>query len=325
MIIVLGIHVVIVIAVFILSKLNIVRCSGVSLFSALFLPIIGELMLFVEIIMPRKLKNSEHGVEKVHSSVLDLEKMPEQEREDDRSLLEALMNDSSEKRKKIIESRMTDSPLGRPVHEDDEIVPLSETLAVNSSEVRRTKIMDVLYERPDDYTKQLLDAKTNDDSEVVHYAVTALVEMQKKYDQRYQKLMKMRAEAPDDRRLLRTYQAHLEEYLSSGLLQGNNEKTQLLNYKEVLQERIEKEGATLTLCMKQAQADLELKDVDALSDDADELIDTWPEQETGYLYKIQAYALKSDASGIADVISAIDQNQIHLSDEGRSVVSFWRR
>ena len=48
--------------------------------------------------------------------------------------------------------------------------------------------MEVMYADPNDYVEQLKEARENDDTEVVHYAVTALAELQKDYETKFQKL-----------------------------------------------------------------------------------------------------------------------------------------
>ena len=73
---------------------------------------------------------------------------------------------------------------------DKKIVPLEEALLINEPRVRRELIMDVLNDDPEEYMDLLKQARMNEDVEVVHYAITAMVELSKEYDFRLQKMEK---------------------------------------------------------------------------------------------------------------------------------------
>ena len=60
---------------------------------------------------------------------------------------------------------------------DKKIVPLEEALLINEPGVRRELIMDVLNDDPEEYMDLLKQARMNEDVEVVHYAITAMVEL----------------------------------------------------------------------------------------------------------------------------------------------------
>ena len=68
----------------------------------------------------------------------------------------------------------------------DLIVPLQEALLINDASTRRQLIMDILYHDTGEYVDVLNRARMNDDVEVVHYATTAMVELQKDYEERLQ-------------------------------------------------------------------------------------------------------------------------------------------
>ncbi len=57
----------------------------------------------------------------------------------------------------------------------------------------------------------------NEDVEVVHYAITAMVELSKEYDYRLQRVGKEYPNDPDDPVILEEYCDFLKEYLSEGL------------------------------------------------------------------------------------------------------------
>jgi len=58
--------------------------------------------------------------------------------------------------------------------------------------------MNVLNDNPGEYVELLKQARMNEDVEVVHYAITAMVELSKEYDYRLQKIEKKYMNDPDD-------------------------------------------------------------------------------------------------------------------------------
>ena len=114
---------------------------------------------------------------------------------------------------------------------DKKIVPLEEALLINEPRVRRELIMDVLNDDPEEYMDLLKQARMNEDVEVVHYAITAMVELSKEYDFRLQKMEKLYAASPDDPEILEQYCDFMEEYLNQGILEAQMERTLYPSFK----------------------------------------------------------------------------------------------
>lgn len=106
----------------------------------------------------------------------------------------------------------------------DLMVPLQEALLMNDASTRRELMMDILYDDVGEYVEVLKNARMNDDTEVVHYATTAMVELQKDYETKLQKQKEAFA-LEEDAGLLDEYIQTLEKYVESGLLEGNMLKT----------------------------------------------------------------------------------------------------
>lgn len=82
--------------------------------------------------------------------------------------------------------------------EKDTVVPLEEALLVNSPAQKRKLILSVLTDDPAGYYDLLQQARMDDDSEVVHYASTALAQISKEADlklQQQEQLLKKRLDA----------------------------------------------------------------------------------------------------------------------------------
>lgn len=106
-------------------------------------------------------------------------------------------------------------------------VPLEEALLLDSAEQRRKLILSVLMDDPVQYYDLLEQARLNDDSEVVHYAATAMAQISKQADaaqlqrQQLERLLKMQlADQPKEEQYglgcrLAKVQLELAEYAAA--------------------------------------------------------------------------------------------------------------
>ena len=87
----------------------------------------------------------------------------------------------------LVEKLRVDDELHRSIRVEDRAgtaatVPLEEALILDTAEQRRKLILSVLTEDPVQYYDLLQQARMNDDSEVVHYAATAMAQISKQTD-----------------------------------------------------------------------------------------------------------------------------------------------
>ncbi len=215
------------------------------------------------------------------------------------------------------------------VMDEDELkekaVPLEEALVVNDKAARRELIIDVLYSNPGNYVPQLFDAKSNGDTEVVHYAATALTEIQKEFDLKFRDIMLKRAENKDSKQLDKEYRELLESYINSGLPEGEGLENQLRKYSEILGKEIlgEVTDKKWNLIQKKAETDLRLKDRGALEGDLRLMMDEWPDKEKTYVFRIQQAVLIRDRKLMDEITKEIDEKNIHLSHELKELIYFW--
>lgn len=207
---------------------------------------------------------------------------------------------------------------------EDRIVPIGEVLLINNPATRCELMMEIMYSNPDDYVSQLQEARMNDDTEVVHYAVTALVELQKDYDLKLQDMERKLAETPDDEHILNEYIELIERYLASGLLEGSAKNVQLRNYSRLLEQKLQKNSDNLAVYGKKIEADLLVGEYESAYQDIQEVIRQWPNEESGYLFLIEYYASIRNRKGIDSALQMLSRKNIYLSPRGRGVVKFWK-
>lgn len=284
------IHILVCIILYVLMRLRVLKCSRMVMMLAFFVPVWGVGCLVVLEIRTR-------GKQEMHGEI-GIEKLKIND-EIHRSIL--LEEDPTEGR----------------------VVPLEEALLINDPAIRRELMMEVMYSNPDDYVQQLQEARMNDDTEVVHYAVTALMELQKSYDFQFQELDYKMAKNPDDRKLREQYLELTEKYLDSGLPEGNAKNIQLRRYAQILGKKLETEPDNIRVYCSRADAYLRIGEYENAYQDIEKIMMRWPADERGYLLLIQYNSLIKDREGIDRILELIKKRQVHLSPAGRSTVAFW--
>lgn len=325
-----ALHCLVCLSLLVLRILKIIKCEYISIFIAFFVPVWGPAILVLKRLSDRhkdrmaadlelkKLKTEET----MRSITLDekgAEAVP---------LNEALIvNDNATRRKMMMDIlyEVNRSILHDPDDSETMTVPLEEALIVNDTATRRSLLMEALYSNPADYVPQLFDAKANNDTEVVHYAATALTQIQKHYDLQFQELSQKRIANPFDPQLDDDYQALLEKYIASGLLKGDGLRTQLKRFSDLLYQKLNREDVRgrWSLLNKKAAADLRLKDAQALSWDVEQLGKDWPDRENYWIYRIESAVLNKDVDEIRSVIAQLQEKDIYMSQQLRAMVSFW--
>ena len=317
---------------FLLIRFNILKCACIDVFICLLIPVFGAASLLIRSHVYRKAAQRARELE---SSRLEIDggvrKSTLAGDKEDIGEVSPLSEVFAVNAPGIQQVLMNEIPYDLnpkvEIDEDDmqdKVVPLQEALLINDSHIKRKLIMDVLYSNPNSFIQQLSEARSNDDPEVVHYAVTALVEIQKEFDLKFQALSKELTEQPNSEVLLRKYQNLLEQYLSSGLLEDSRRDAQLRKYADILKKRLAKNENNPSLWIKKADADMLLRNIEDLRMDAEKIISLRPENEQGYLYLLKYHAMQKDRKGVMDVIQMTDQRNVFLSPDGRAEIEFWR-
>ena len=208
---------------------------------------------------------------------------------------------------------------------EDRIVPLEEALLINEPSARRELMMEIMYANPSDYVEQLKEASLNDDTEVVHYAVTALSELQKEYDLQFQELEWEIRKHPEDTELEDRYISLLGRYLGSGLAEGTARNVKLRDYSDMLGRRLETRQDSLRLYRDKVETDLQIKEYGKAYQVIQEILGRWEKNEAGYLLLLRYYAAMNSRAGIDSVLGMIERKGIYLSPEGRTEVRFWQK
>ena len=210
--------------------------------------------------------------------------------------------------------------------DEDTVVPLEEALLVNSPAQKRKLILSVLTDDPAGYYDLLQQARMDSDSEVVHYASTALSQITKEADLKLQKQEQRYAAAPDDAAVLEEYCDYLGSYLDSGFVQGKAAEIQYHQLEQLLKKRLENRNGrrSCTLECRLADVQLSLAEYDRAGKTLEDLIDRWPQRETPWLLRLRLAAALRDGAAIRETLRQIEEKEVYLSAKGRETVRFWQ-
>ena len=210
--------------------------------------------------------------------------------------------------------------------DEDTVVPLEEALLVDSPVQKRKLILSVLTDDPAGYYDLLQQARMDNDSEVVHYASTALSQITKEADLKLQKLEQHYAAAPDDAAVLEEYCDYLESYLKDGFVQGRAAEIQRHQLEQLLKKRLENLSGrrSCTLECRLADVQLGLAEYDRAEKTLEDLTVRWPQRETPWVLRLQLAAALHDGAAIQKTLCQIEEKEVYLSAKGREIVRFWQ-
>ena len=212
--------------------------------------------------------------------------------------------------------------LAPDVNAAKDVAPLEEVLMLAPSDTRRSMMLDILNDSPEQYTQVLLTARSGDDTEVVHYATTAMAEMSKRHDIELQRYENAFADNPSNPDLLRDYSDFLEDYLAKGFAEGRTEKIERSQLIKLLTKRAETEKTPELMERLVRQLFTQQSYGDAQEIIA-EMIRLWPKREEPRLLEIECHALLMEGDKLHDSIRRAREDGVYFSQDGEARIRFW--
>lgn len=227
-----------------------------------------------------------------------------------------------------VEKLKLESELYKSVTVDDKktavnTVPIEEALIVNSARERRTIIMDVLNDNPKEYIQFLQKAGNNEDTEVVHYAVTAMVEISKENDYKLQDFERQYSLNPEDMGVIESYTDFLWSCLSQNLMQGQVEVLNRELYSNLMHKKMELREGSTTDFQRAVENELKRKNYTLASELLRNMKAIYSDREEYYLCRINYLASLGRGEDIKELIKEINKKHIYLSSVAKGVLAFW--
>ncbi len=206
---------------------------------------------------------------------------------------------------------------------DDAIVPMEEALILNSPKERREIIMGVLNDNPKEYIEFLQKAGNNDDPEVVHYAVTAMVEISKENDEFLQHLANEYSKNPDDIKVLTRYCDFLWSVLEQNLMSGQVEIMNRNLYSQLIAKKL-KSIESLEDYINYFENEFALKNYTIAGEVLSKADEQYGDFEEIILLKLKYYSELKQADKIKEVIKNIQSRKMFVSRKVKEAIAFWK-
>ena len=206
---------------------------------------------------------------------------------------------------------------------DDSLVAIEEALIINSPKERREIIMDVLNDNPKEYVEFLQKAGNNEDPEVVHYAVTAMVEISKENDYALQKLSAEYSRNPDDINVLTRYCEFLWQMLEQNLLSGQVEIMNRTLFSQLISKKL-KSIETLEDYIRYFENEFALKNYTMAGEILSKLDEKYGDFEEIILLKLKYYSQLQKGDKIKELIKDIQSRKMFVSRRVKEAIAFWK-
>lgn len=205
---------------------------------------------------------------------------------------------------------------------DADIVPLEEAMLLNRSGIRRNLMLELLQGDPEEFYDLLEQARLNDDVEVVHYATTAMSELNKKYDLLLQKCTEACREAPEDRAALEALCDCLKIHLSLGLARG---QVALLRRQEYIRAltKLEQLEETREILSRLAHQQLIAADPDAAEETVARMAERFPDAEETWMLRLACHVCRRDGRALQALLRSAQESSVYFRREAASQLAFW--
>lgn len=206
---------------------------------------------------------------------------------------------------------------------DDSLVAIEEALIINSPKERREIIMDVLNDNPKEYVEFLQKAGNNEDPEVVHYAVTAMVEISKENDYTLQNLGREYSKNPDDFDVLSRYCEFLWTVLEQDLMSGQVEIMNRNLYSQLISKKL-KVKESLQDYMHYFENEFSLKNYTKAGEILSKADKLYGDFEEVILLKLKYYSQLKQGDKIKELINEIQAKKMFVSRRVKEAIAFWK-
>lgn len=228
-----------------------------------------------------------------------------------------------------VEKFQVDSELYKAIQRDESrvsnsTVAMEEALIVNTPKERRALIMDILNDNLKAYVEFLKMAGNNDDTEVVHYAVTAMVNIAKENDQTLWELEEKYTQNPDDPVLLADYCDFLWRCLEQGLMQGQVERMNRNLFDTLIQKKMRSGPAVAADYLRCIQNNMALKNYVAVASCLESARRLWPRNEDFLIQQIQYLADLERGEELQKLLRQLEEKDLYLTAKAKEVVAFWK-
>ena len=211
-----------------------------------------------------------------------------------------------------------------PDEDSKGVAPLEDVLLLDEAKTRRKQMMELLNDNPVQYLELLRQARMNSDVEVVHYATTAMSELNKEYDLKLQKAEKNYGDNPESPERLDEYLEVLGDYLDKALAPERIQKIQRQQYAMLLQKR-QNQRPELQNGVELERQLLRLGEFEQAENVLKELEQKWPSEQQIWLLKVEYAARQKNGRQIRRILREAEEQHIYFTAQTRESLEFWKK
>lgn len=208
--------------------------------------------------------------------------------------------------------------------EETDVVPLVDALTINDAPTRRKIMMEILHRDPEQFIDQLKQTLDVDDTEMIHYSVTTIVEIRTLFEEALmQKERAFRANEGNADRVA-DYAELIGRCLDSGILEGVRQREIETRYLEVLRIAIRLMPDTPDWRQRFVEtACLLRKDAEAL-EQLRVMLDRWPYDEQVCRAALDYGIRMKDAAWIERISKTTEAYREGWTTATKRAFAFWK-
>lgn len=205
-----------------------------------------------------------------------------------------------------------------------DIVSINESLAVSTQEDKRALVLNVLKKDIELYSKSAHVALDDEDSEVTHYAASAIMEVQRKLILRLQEIESVCQKNPNDTDSKKIFAECLFNYISSDMLSKKDRMINIYKYLKTVEQlyQLDKNLVTNEDIVRQIEFFMELGNFYEAEKWAHIALDGF-ESEITYLTTLKMYYSLSNKKAFYEVIGKMKASNISFTNKGVETIRFW--
>ncbi len=206
------------------------------------------------------------------------------------------------------------------LQEYSDLVPVSETLVLNDTKVKKEILITILREDKTKYIESLKEALKDPDVEASHYAAVALVDIKDTYNKALEETARAQYKSKES---LEAYVRVLERSIKSGLNDVTQQERLERNYIEVLQRILNTDRRAPFYYQELIGQLMQNYKYDEAYNYCKAFIKDFPRNEEAYFCLINYYYEKRDKKNLEKAIRQLRQGDVVLSREGLNNIRFW--
>lgn len=217
------------------------------------------------------------------------------------------------------------SNLLKKVNVEDEIniVPMAEALVLNTSNVKRSLLLNLLKDDHREYINNLFKYLEDTDTETSHYAATAIAEIKSYYVKRLIDISFKYKDSPYDENVLIDYVNTMKEYLNSGLLDSRGVNEYKNKYSHLLEELLYLYKSDMKFFIDKINCELELKNYTIANIYCKKFFNEFKSSEEAYICYMKLFYEMKDYERLKRVIESMKKSNMKFSNKTLNIIRFW--